>query len=882
MFSSTPMLIQYQEIKNSYKDCILFYRLGDFYEMFGSDAEVASKVLEIALTSREAGKGRRIPMCGVPFHSADNYIAKLINNDYKVAICEQMEDPKKSKGIVKRDVVRIITPGTVLENNLLHEENNNFLVCITKGENSFGLAAVDISTGEFYTSEINKKEDLINEVLRYTPAECITSKTQFELDQLPNSVKISYHYDYAFKGDYCKKILLEHFNLNTLQSIGLENFPEAIKASGAVLDYLISTQKNPPGNIEKLKIYHIEDNMYLDFATKKNLELIQPINIQEKNSTLLSVLDKTVTPLGARMLKSWLTKPLVNKEEIQNRLNANEELVNNLDLRMKLRKLLDSIYDLERIIAKISFGNANAKDLLALKNSLEILPKVKTILEQAKSYLLKQTYEQFDDLNDIYSLLEKALYPDPPFSVREGNLINDNYNEEIDYLRSITRDGKEWILKLEQEEKQISGIKSLKIGYNKIFGYYIEITKSYLHLVPEHYIRKQTLANAERFITPELKEKEALVLGADDKLKELEYQTFIMLREEIKAFNFRILAMAKIIAELDCLASLAQVAVTENYIKPEISNNTNFNISNCRHPVVEKKLAEQWFIPNDINMNSDNHRFLIITGPNMGGKSTYCRSVALASILMQIGSFIPADKAELPIVDRVFARVGANDNLSTGQSTFMVEMSEVANIINNATKDSLIILDEVGRGTSTYDGLSIAWSLTEYIHNIIKAKTLFATHYHELITLEEKLNGVKNYSVSVKEEGDDIVFIRKIISGGADRSYGIQVAKLAGLPSTIIERSKDILSTLEQKPEQTQLSFKETEYKEEMLKIKEIQELKSKHELNTKQGINTKQDINSKHENVLKQLEKIDLLNITPLEAINTLYKLQNSLKSED
>ena len=873
MYTSTPMLIQFKKIKDQYSDCILFFRLGDFYEMFGSDAELASKILEIALTSREAGQGRRIPMCGVPFHSAENYIAKLINNNYKVAICEQLEDPKESKGIVDRDVIRVITPGTVLENNILQEKNNNFLVGITKGKDSFGIAAVDISTGEFYASEIYKKEDLINELLRYSPAECITSETQFELSELSDFVKVNYHLSYAFQYDYCKKILLEHFNLNTLHSIGLDDFSEATKASGAVLDYLITTQKSAPSNIEKIKIYHIEDNMYLDFTTQKNLELIQAINTQDKNSSLLSIMDKTITPLGARMLKSWLVKPLIKKAAIENRLNATEEFFVNLDLRLKLRKFFNSIYDLERIISKITFGSANGKDLLALKNSLKILPTVKSTLENVESKALKNIYNEFDDLNDIHSLLEAALYPDPPFSVREGNLINDNYDEQIDHLRSIAKDGQKWLLDLEQEEKRKSGIKSLKIGYNKVFGYYIEITKSYLHLAPENYIRKQTLANAERYITPELKEKEAEVLGADTKLKELEYKVFTDLRDKIKAYNFRILKMAKIIAQLDCLISLAEVAVKENYIKPEISDVKNFEITNLRHPVVEKKLAEQWFIPNNVHMDSSNQRFLIITGPNMGGKSTYCRSIALASILMQIGSFIPADKAILPIVDRVFARVGANDNLSTGQSTFMVEMSEVANIINNASENSLIILDEVGRGTSTYDGLSIAWSLTEYIHNVIKAKTLFATHYHELVQLESKLDGVKNYSVSVKEKGDNLVFIRKIISGGADRSYGIQVAKLAGLPDEIIEKSKEILHTLEEKPNELRFNFKESKNNEAINK---------RLDKNGQEKIKENESLITQKQEALNKLEEIDISNITPLEAINTLYKLQNSLKSED
>lgn len=868
MLGSTPMMKQYQEIKNAYKDCILFYRLGDFYEMFGPDAEVASKVLDIALTSREAGKGNRIPMCGVPFHSAETYIAKLIRKDYKVAICEQIEDPKSAKGIVKRDVIKIITPGTVLNNNILKEKSNNFLVSVAINENVYGLAAVDISTGDFYTTEIENKEDLLNEVLRFDPAECIISQNEVESKMLEtilkDAVNINYHLEYAFKIDYCQKLLLEHFNVNSLQSLGCQEFIQATRAAGAALDYLLVTQKSSPSNLTRLKVYNIRDTMYLDYATKKNLELTQSINSEDKKNSLLSVLDHTVTSLGARMLKSWLEKPLIIAEEIQNRLDATEEFYNDSNLRLPLRKLLNSVYDLERISAKISFGSANAKDLLSLKNSLFNLPDIKKCLKKTSSFSLKNIHNSFDDLADIHLLLENTLSSDPPFSLREGNLIKDNCDEEVDRLRNITQNGKEWILGLEQAEKNKSGIKSLKIGYNKVFGYYIEVTKSNLHLVPDDYIRKQTLANAERYITPELKEKEAQVIGADDQLKNLEYQLFVNLRDKIKEHTPRILDVSKKIAELDCLTALADVAISENYVKPQLSSDGTFNISKCRHPVVEKNLEEQWFIPNDINLNSKDERFLIITGPNMGGKSTYCRSVAIASILMQIGSFIPAEIATLPIVDRVFARVGANDNLSTGQSTFMVEMSEVANIINNATANSLIILDEVGRGTSTYDGLSIAWALTEYIHTSIKAKTLFATHYHELIKLENELEGVKNYCVSVKEEGEDIVFVRKIISGAADKSYGIQVAKLAGLPNNLIKRANDLLSKLEKKPETSHL------IKEDEIEIP----IKEKEDKNSV--------LSNKEKDIINELQNLDLVNTTPLQAINILYNLQKNAKSED
>lgn len=862
MLGNTPMMLQYQKIKKEYSDCILFYRLGDFYEMFGPDAELAAKVLEIALTSREAGSGNRIPMCGVPYHSAENYIAKLIERGYKVAICEQVEDPKESKGIVKREVVRIITPGTVLESAILKEKNNNYLMAIVSNTKHFGIAAVDISTGEFYATEIYDKESLLNEILRFNPVECIitqnvekTKDIEPVLANIKNLV-VNKHLDYAFKIEYCEKILLEHFQVNSLFSLGCHDFPLATQAAGSIIDYLTITQKVKPGNITNLKIYSLKDTMHLDYATKRNLELTQSLQSQEKKDSLLGVIDYTVTALGGRMLKTWLEQPLLNKAEIQTRLNATEELFENLNLRNKLHKLLEPIYDLERITARISFGSANAKDLLALKNSIGYLPDIQKCLASTKSELLLNLHLNFDSLEEVFTLLDNSLEEDAPFSLRDGNLIKDNFNQEVDKLRSITKNGKEWIINLEQDEKNKTGIKSLKIGFNKVFGYFIEVTKSNLHLVPAEYIRKQTLANSERFITPELKEIEAQVIGADERLKELEYQLFIEIRDKIKEFIPRILQVSKIIGQLDCLNSLAEAAVYRNFVKPEISEDGTLHISECRHPVVEDNLEEQWFIPNDIMMNSLEQRFLIITGPNMAGKSTYCRSIAIASILMQVGSFVPAQKALLPIVDRVFARIGASDDLSTGQSTFMVEMNEVANIVNNATENSLIILDEVGRGTSTYDGLSIAWALTEYINTKIKAKTLFATHYHELTKLES-YRGIKNFSVAVKEEGDNVVFLRKIVPGGADRSYGIQVAKLAGLPDELIIKAKEILHSLENN--QNSVNKLSKEEKQDYSKSKSQQQILP----------------------ILEELMNIDLLNLTPLQAINILYELQNKAKKE-
>ncbi|KJS80186.1 MAG: DNA mismatch repair protein MutS [Peptococcaceae bacterium BICA1-8] len=857
------MMIQYQEIKSQYQDSILFYRLGDFYEMFGPDALLAAKLLEIALTSREAGKGNRVPMCGIPYHSADNYIAKLINKGYKVAICEQVEDPKECKGIVKREVVRIITPGTVLENNILKEKANNYLVAIVTNKKAFGLAAADISTGDFYATEISDSQSLINEILRFNPAECIIS--QRDLDYLEkigakfDNILVNKHLDYAFQFAYCEKILLEHFNVNSLHSLGCSKFPLAVMSAGAIIDYLMINHKVKPRNIAKLKIYHLRDSMFLDYATKRNLELTQSLHTLERKDSLLGIIDYTVTALGGRMLKNWVEQPLLNKQHIKERLETTGELVNNHTIRKKIKNLLYPIYDLERITARVSFGSANAKDLISLKISLELLPEIRKILSSCESQYLLDLNRNLDTLDDVLIILDKALEPDAPFSLREGNLIKDSYDQEVDRLRLVTRDGKKWIVDLEQKEKEKSGIKSLKVGFNKVFGYYLEITKSNMHLAPEYYIRKQTLANAERFITPELKELEAQVLGADERLKELEYQIFIAIRENIKEHIPRILLTAKILGELDCLTSLAEAAVTNNLVCPEINENGVFELIKCRHPVVEAKLEGQWFIPNDLYLDTINQRFLIITGPNMAGKSTYCRSVALVSILMQIGSFVPCEKASLSIVDRVFARIGASDDLSTGQSTFMVEMNEVANIVNHATLNSLIILDEVGRGTSTYDGLSIAWSLTEYINNNIQAKTLFATHYHELTKLEEKFPGIKNFSIAIQEEGDHIVFLHKIIAGGADRSYGIQVAKLAGLPEEIIARAKEILSNLELDIQQ------------------QNSEISIKREKNIQGAEITKGDV--KNQVVIDNLLKTDLLNLTPIQALNLLYELQNQAK---
>ena len=876
MLGNTPMMIQYEKVKAEYQDCILFYRLGDFYEMFGPDAQEASKILGIALTGRDGGMGK-VPMCGVPFHSADNYIAKIIEVGKKVAICEQMEDPKSVKGLVKREVIRIISPGTILESSFLKEKDNNYLISVVRGtDGRYGLAIVDASTGEFLATEVADLETLNNEIWRYDPVECIISFDDEELEEQLKRIigerplVINKHLSYAFEVEFCANKLLEHFHINALLSLGCEDKILLQIAAGSILDYLTVMQKNRPSNITALKVYSLDETMHLDYATKRNLELIKSLHTNEKKDALLGVIDYTRTALGSRLLKNWLEKPLIKAEDIKRRLDATEEIVDDTALRASCKAHLEPIYDLERIVSRISYGTANAKDLLALRNSLALLPDIGQDLASGQSLLFQQLAQDFDVLEDVYELLQKAVADEAPFSLREGNLIKAGYHEQVDELRDVLNNGKRWIVDLEVREKERTGIKSLKVSFNKVFGYYIDITKSNLGNVPEDYIRKQTLANSERFVTPELKELESKVLGADERLRELEYQLFVQVRTTVAQFVPRILQSAQIIAQLDCINSLAQCAIYNNFHKPLIAEDGIYHLEECRHPIVERKLKNGWFVPNDVHFEPNEERFLIITGPNMAGKSTYCRSVALASILMQIGSFVPAKTASMPIVDRVFARIGASDDLNTGQSTFMVEMNEVANIVNNATKDSLIILDEVGRGTSTYDGLSIAWALTDYINQHIQAKTLFATHYHELTVLEEQ-QGIKNYSVAVKEDGEDIVFLRKIIPGGADRSYGIHVAKLAGMPEIILHNANTILQELERDKENQHDHLIAAQLaKEQPAPDSAVREAP----LDNLFGVPVQSQ-------GVKELAEINLLNTTPLEALNLHFTMQNKAKQE-
>ncbi len=863
MLGTTPMMKQYEEIKNQYRDCLLFYRLGDFYEMFGPDAELGARVLGIALTARDGGQGVKVPMCGVPFHSAESYIAKAVRAGYKVGICEQVEDPKSAKGIVKREVIRVISPGTMLEDSYLQGRSSNYLLAVSKGEQGYGLAVVDASTGEFMATEIADWNMLHNEFWRYDPVECLIMENDKDiLDDITriageNRVTITAHAAYAFAYNYAEKKVLEQFHINSLSGLGCEEKPLLVVAAGAILDYLTIMHKSRPENIMALKIYSLKESMDLDYATRRNLELVRSLHSGDKKDSVLGIIDYTRTALGGRLLKNWIEKPLIDEAEIQNRLDSTEEMVDDTTLRLQLKEQLEPIYDLERIVSRITYGTANAKDLSALRNSLEHMPKLDATIQHCKSAYLRRLSDLFDPLTDIYDLLDRAISLDAPFSLREGNLIRDGYHTGVDELRNIMTNGKQWIVELEVRERERTGLK-LKVSYNKVFGYYIDVPRSKSDEVPEDYVRKQTLANSERFITPELKELENRVLGADEKLKELEYQLFVQVRNQVGEQVGRILQTAHIIAQLDCLFSLGQAAVYRNFCKPVISKDGQYSLKDCRHPVVEDKLKDGWFIPNDVHFHPEKERFLIITGPNMAGKSTYCRSVAVASILMQIGSYVPAREAVLPVVDRVFARIGASDDLSTGQSTFMVEMNEVANIVNNATKDSLIILDEVGRGTSTYDGLAIAWALTDYINNIVKAKTMFATHYHELTALEEQ-PGICNYSVAVKEDGEDITFLRKIIPGGADRSYGIHVASLAGIPEQILRNAKSILRTLElekeqhrPKAEQIEL-FAEDEAVQTAAKVQIVEQIPE----------------------VVSELAAVNVNTLTPMDAMNLLFQLQ-------
>lgn len=867
MTKYTPMMEQYMGIKEQYQDCILLYRLGDFYEMFFDDAITASKVLEIALTGRDCGQEEKAPMCGVPFHSVDSYIPKLIENGYKVAICEQLEDPSEAKGIVKRDVIRIITPGTIIDQNMLDEKSNNYLCC-TYIEKGFGMCYADISTGDLYVTEsislsdfdINNKNkfDLLKEeILKINPSEIISNKeTGLGLiDTMMNLTEILSYNEY-------KSIILKHFNVVSLDSFGLSDNDYAVMSLGMLINYLYRTQKTSLEQLNKLHFYSVGEYLYLDSNTRKNLELTETVRGKKGQGTLYNVVDYTNTAMGGRLLKKWIEEPLKNINLINNRLDAVEELFNNIMVSNNIKEYLKTVYDIERLISRIVYGNCNGRDMNALKQSVLNLPDLKSEISGLSTKMFVDIYESFDTLKDIYELIDKSIVEEPPVSIKEGGIIKLGYNEELDELKEITVNGKNWISELQNKERDATGIKNLKIGYTKVFGYYLEVTKSYLNLVPDSYIRKQTLANCERYVTPELKEMEAKILNADEQLMKLEYELFSQIRLHIKEQVVRIQETAYSIAVIDTLNSLAIAAVKNNYVRPEMNSKGYINITDGRHPVIEKIMKSEMFVPNDTYIDNKEHRMSIITGPNMAGKSTYMRQVALIALLSHIGSFVPAKKAELCILDKIFTRVGASDDLSQGQSTFMVEMSEVSNILNNATENSLLILDEIGRGTSTYDGLSIAWSVVEYITKKIKAKTLFATHYHELSELESKLKSVKNYRILIKEIDDKIIFLRKIAEGSVDRSYGIQVANLAGLPAEVVVRAKEILKQLDDSDINKPFAKKKKDRVTDNFQVSMFQ------------ADPIEKSKNKEYEELAENIKNIDINNITPVKAFTLLNEL--------
>ncbi len=880
MAEMTPMMKQYLETKKEYPDCILFYRLGDFYEMFFEDALTASKELEITLTGKSCGLEERAPMCGIPYHAVEGYLNKLISKGYKVAICEQVEDPKQAKGLVKRDVTRIVTPGTNLNVQGMDEGKNNFLMSIAYFQGKTGISVADVTTGDYYLTEVEDNKKLLDEINKYAPSEIICNDaflvSGIDIEDLKGRLGIAVypleaHY---FDEDRCRKILLNHFHVTTLQGMGIEDFPAGLIAAGGIMLYLTDTQKTTSLNhFTHLYPYLTSRYMLLDSSSRRNLELTETLREKQKRGSLLWVLDKTKTAMGARTLRQFIEQPLIDRKEIEQRLDSVEGLSGQAISRDEIREYLNPVYDLERLLGKVSYKTANPRDLIAFRNSLKMLPHLKTLLGDFQEEMLGQIREEMDELSDICTLIEKAVCDEPPIAIREGGIIREGFDETVDNLRRAKTEGKDWLAKLEETDRERTGIKNLKIRYNKVFGYYYEVTNSYKDMVPDDYIRKQTLANAERYTNARLKELEDTILNAEDKLYTLEYDLFCQIRDTIAGEMERIQRTAKAIAKLDVLASFSFVAERNHFVRPAINEKGVIDIKGGRHPVVEQMINGDMFIANDTYLDNGKYCVSIITGPNMAGKSTYMRQAALIVLMAQIGSFVPANSANIGLVDRIFTRVGASDDLASGQSTFMVEMNEVANILRNATADSLLILDEIGRGTSTFDGLSIAWAVIEHISNkkLLGAKTLFATHYHELTELEGKMNNVNNYCIAVKEKGDDIVFLRKIIKGGADKSYGIQVAKLAGVPDMVIDRAKEIVAQLcdndiLEKVQSIAVEQKDTRHKP--VKYDEV-------DLSQMSLFDTVTD-----EDVLNELKEIDVSNLTPLDALNTLYRLQNKLKN--
>ena len=877
----TPMMQQYMETKKQYQDCILFYRLGDFYEMFFDDALTASRELEITLTGKACGLEERAPMCGIPYHAVEGYLTKLVNKGYKVAICEQVEDPKQAKGLVKRDVIRIVTPGTNLNVQALEESKNNFLMCITYTPTKIGISVADVTTGDYLLTEVEDLKKLNDELMKYEPSEVICNEAFLVSGFSVEELKGRYHIPvnaleaHFFDDEGCKRILLRHFKVGTLMGLGIQEFPVGMLAAGALLQYLYETQKTDLAHFTHISPYLTNKYMLLDSATRRNLELTETLREKQKRGALLGVLDKTKTAMGGRLLRSMLEQPLIEKAEMERRLDAIEELNKDSVSRDELREYLNPVYDLERLLSKVTYKTANPRDFISFRNSLEMLPAIKTVLKSFEKEELSGIEKDLDTLEDIYQLILKSIEEEPPITIREGGMIRDGFDETIDNLRNAKRDGKQWLAQLEEQDRERTGIKNLRIKYNKVFGYYFEVTNSNKDMVPEDYIRKQTLANAERYTTSRLKELEDTILNAEDKLTALEYDIFCRIRESIAMELERVQRTAKAIARLDVYASLSLAAERNHYVRPALNEKGVIDIKDGRHPVVEQMITNDLFIANDTYLDNGSHCISVITGPNMAGKSTYMRQTALIVLMAQIGCFVPARKANIGIVDRIFTRVGASDDLASGQSTFMVEMNEVANILRNATSASLLILDEIGRGTSTFDGLSIAWAVIEHISNrkLLGAKTLFATHYHELTELEGKMNNVNNYCIAVKECGDDIVFLRKIIRGGADRSYGIQVAKLAGVPDMVIDRAKEIVEQLTdndiiEKIQNITVDVKGDGKARKQPRLDEV-------DLAQMSLFDTVTD-----EDVIKELMEVEVNTMSPLDALNTLYRLQNKLKN--
>ena len=870
MAEFSPMMQRYLETKEQYKDCILFYRLGDFYEMFFDDAVTASRELELTLTGKDCGQEERAPMCGIPHHAAEIYISRLIAKGYKVAICEQLEDPKEAKGIVKRGVIRVVTPGTVVDSNMLEERKNNFIMSIFKSGIYFGISVCDISTGEFYSAEIKDNQNfplVLDEIARYMPSELVINSMMSDCQEEMDKIKERFdsyitRFNDKFFTDDTEKIRYR-FNFvdsNQKEIKNIEDKGLAVCSINALIEYIEQTQMTTLDHINKITVYNISKYMSIDINARRNLEITEKMRDKSKKGTLLWVLDKTSTSMGGRALRRWLNDPLIDTTEINRRLESVKELKDDVILRGDIIENLKKVYDIERLAGKMAYGNANARDMITLKNSLSKLPDLKKVLANVNSPMLKDLYENLDELQDIYELVDKSIVEDPPMTVKDGGIIKLGYDEEIDKLKTATTEGKNWIIQLEAEEREKTGIKNLKVGFNKVFGYFIEVTKSYLDQVPERFVRKQTLTNAERFITEDLKNLENQILGAEEKVVNLEYNAFVQIRDEIAKNVKRLQKSANIVSTLDVLTSFATVAEDLNYCMPEVDDSGVLDIKGGRHPVIDKMLGTGVFVENDTYLDKEENRLSIITGPNMAGKSTYMRQVALITLMAQVGSFVPALEAHIGVVDKIFTRVGASDDLSMGQSTFMVEMMEVATILKEATQNSLVILDEIGRGTSTYDGLSIAWAVAEYIADKEKcgAKTLFATHYHELTELEEKLEGVKNYNIAVKEKGEDIIFLRKIVPGGTDESYGIHVARLAGVPKAVTQKADEILRGLERKNILTG----------------------KKQEKESKKAVEGQFDMfNYKLAEIAHEIDKVNLNELTPIDALNTLVRIKEKMK---